>query len=285
MDTDITLIYEPTVIPIAEMGLRPEGLSQLVDYLRSRRPECLEETNAAPMSLLFPHGGYEDGAALSHNELLVELAGRGCYYSFGKKAGKKRNDKYLQRLYGEPGKIPHASVFYHAKITLFFGGLSRRVSHELIRHYVGADRSEEGSPSQESTRYTHHPGWFVVHPRDILHETVQDYQRAMESAYREYKLFLRREEQAYVKTHGKKPLGMDRKRIYEAAAQRLPGGAATSFFWTTNPVALVKMWRERIDYAADLEIQRFARLCRRVCVERWSNLFPETMKKEVADGR
>ncbi len=76
---------------------------------------------------------------------------------------------------------------------------------------------------------------------------------------------------------------MDRKRIYESAAQRLPGAAATSFTWTTNPIALSKLFRERCDYAADLEIQRFANKLRVIAVERWPHLFPQHDHDAVAE--
>jgi flavin-dependent thymidylate synthase len=216
--------------------------------------------------------------------LLVRRRGKtmivsNCYNSFGKKAGRKTNGSYIANLLGGPGKIPHASVLYHAKMTFFFGGLSRRVSHELIRHYVGADRTEEGCPSQESTRYTHHPGHFTVHPRLLDNDTdmplaaVEYFREAMQSAYDSYLNFINDETEAHYQEHGEAPKGMDRKRIYECAAQFLPGAAATSFIWTTNPMALQKMFDERCDNASDLEIQRFAKKLRSLCYDRWPNLF------------
>ncbi len=198
-----------------------------------------------------------------------------CYNSFGLKAGRRSNAEYVSNLFGEPGKIPHASVLYHAKMTFFFGGIGRRVSHELIRHYVGADRDEEGSPSQESTRFTHHSGHFSLHPRDAGDaEATEFFLNDMNEAYSRYHRYLKREVDNFkLKNGGAEPKGMDRKRIYEAAAQRLPGAACTSFTWTTNPMALAKLFEERCDYAADLEIQRFAKQLRVVCYKRWPNLF------------
>lgn len=38
------------------------------------------------------------------------------------------------------------SILYHAKMTFFFAGVSRKFSHQFIRNYVGSDRTEEGSP-------------------------------------------------------------------------------------------------------------------------------------------
>lgn len=268
---EIRLITEPTVIVLFDMQPDIVGLNQLLNWVQDYRPECVPDelpNDARDRAMaLFPHGGYEELAdktgpkidrTLTGNELLVELAGRECYHSYGLKAGRKENAEYIHRMLfpEDPTMLPHASVAYHAKMTFFIAGVSRRVSHELIRHYVGADRTEEGSPSQESTRYTFHPGHFAVPPY-VLERAVQtvpwpesdaliSFQRAMESAYVNYLSFIEREESAWEKTHGKKPTAIDRKRIYECAAGLLPMQACTSFVWTTNPLALGKhpgAWR------------------------------------------
>lgn len=275
----ITLITEPTVIPLAHMQLIDDGLKQLYDWVRAYRPECLPD-DANPMSL-FPHLGVEDQRQLTGNELLAELAGRNCYHSYGLKAGRKSNEEYIAHT--QSGTIPHKSIVYHPKMSFFIAGISRRVSHELIRHYVGADRSEEGSPSQESTRYTFHPGHFAVPPH-VLEAQAQPtsrgidahvaFQTAMERAYSNYLAFINQEEEAWEAHHGEKPKAIKRKRIYEAAAGLLPMQACTSLVWTTNPSALAKLFHERCDEAADREFQRLAIKWRSIAYEMWPNLFP-----------
>lgn len=280
----VALVKEPTIFVMAAMKLEDNALVDLFNWLKEFAPDCLDKDAAVheAFSAIFPHDGMEEGPPeifrrITDNELLVELSGRKCYNSFGKKAGRRSNAEYISNLFGEPGKIPHASVLYHAKMTFFFGGIGRRVSHELIRHYVGADRDEEGSPSQESTRYTHHSGHFSVHPRLLeagKEEQLQRFGISMNEAYARYRLFIELEVEEYKKhNNGAEPKNMDRKRIYEAAAQELPGAACTSFTWTTNPMALAKLFEERCDYAADLEIQRFAKKLREVCYGKWPNLF------------
>jgi thymidylate synthase (FAD) len=235
---------------------------------------------------LFPHNGSRGdiATALSGNELLVELAGRKCYDSFGLKAGRKSNAEYIAHT--QEMDPPHASILYHAKMSFFFAGISRRVSHELIRNYVGADRSEEGNPSQESTRFTHHYGFFIMPPRYIApdgstegwggpFERARRFRDSMKRAYTDYLDMVAFEVEMFEQMHGEPPKAADRKRIYEAASSFLPHQAETSFIWTTNPVAIAKFCRERCDNASDMEMQRFAKKWRRVCVERWPNLFPQ----------
>ena len=278
------LVHEPTIFILAEMAIVEEAYESIVRWLKVFAPECLdpEEEDLDPFDRIFPHDGIEYPSPgqphdrdVTDNELLVELSGRKCYNSFGQKAGRKSNAGYIANLFGEPGKIPHASVLYHAKMTFFFAGIGRRVSHELIRHYVGADRDEEGSPSQESTRFTHHSGHFSLHPRQVGDpRQTESFGISMNLAYERYLKYLDDEVESFKLEHeGKEPKGMDKKRIYEAAAQILPGAACTSFTWTTNPMALTKLFAERCDFAADLEIQRFATKLRDICYKRWPNLF------------
>lgn len=283
------LTGEPTIIPTFQMARIPAGIEAVADWVRTHRPECLPE-NYRDWKDLFPHDLLRsDGTPLSDNELSVELAGRKCYDSFGLKAGRKTNADYISNT--QAGEIPHASILYHAKMTFFFAGVSRRVSHEIIRNYVGADRDEEGAPSQESTRFTHHYGFFICPPRYIETAVANDalsrgaimqhhFETSMQSAYDNYLIAVRAEVEEYERAEGRLPTGIEKKRIYEAASSFLPHQAETSFVWTTNPAAIAKFVRERADQASDLEIQRFARKWRRVCVERWPNLFPQPFMQD-----
>lgn len=279
----IRLITEPTIIVLGEMKLRTDGLNRLLDWVQDYRPECVPsdlpgDEHARAMAL-FPHDGYRNeqpGAPtgpLTDNEMLVELAGRNCYHSYSQKAGRKSNAEYIAHT--QSGPIPHASIMYHAKMTFFLAGISRRVSHELIRHYVGADRSEEGSPSQESTRYTFHPGHFAVAPRVLAGgmSSLSHFSASMQAAYDAYLKYIEDDVVGYTQLHGKPPAGLERKRIYEAAAGLLPMQACTSLVWTTNPLALAKLFRERCDESADREFQRFAKKWRDIAIAAWPNLF------------
>lgn len=270
----VRLVFEPTVIPLAEMAIIPEGLDQLYDWVADNRPECMPE--GAPIAgegrgwTLFPR----DDTSQSGNELLAELAGRTCYMSFAEKAGRKNNAEYLAHT--QAGPNPHRSILYHTKMSFFIAGVSRSLSHELIRHYVGSDRDEEGSPSQESSRYTEHPGTFVVPPQDLGNpEAVRRFRENMEHAYTEYRGYLNRSLTAYQKEHGVMAKGLARKQIYEAAAMQLPQACSTSYVWTTNPIALRNMFRERLPTEANREIRRLCEMWQ-TKTERWPGLFPQT---------
>jgi thymidylate synthase (FAD) len=283
------LTGDPVVACIAEMNCVEDGLVDMLEWVRERRPECLPDALldyqgrfcSSHTEHLWPHGlqRTDDGLLLTGNELLVELAARTCYYSFGRKAGHRSNAQYIANT--QQGAVKHASILYHAKMSFFIAGISRRVSHELIRNYVGADRTEEGSPSQESTRYVEHAGMFVAPPA-IVHDQdeMAMFTASMHSNYRNYLGYIRRRLEVHKAQYEADPTGMERKRIFESASHYLSHSAVTSFVWTTNPVALEKLFRERCAPEADAEFRRFALKWRAICLSRWPNLFP-TLQAEL----
>lgn len=290
---EVTILTgNPVVCLLAEMNLRREGVLQMADWVQDHRPDCVPQNGFRTILDLLPHNGIEslqsyvrngdyvepDGPPrdrhITDNELLVELAGRKCYDSFAEKAKKNSNAAYIKHT--QSGSVKHASILYHAKLTFFIAGVSRRMSHELIRNYVGADRDEEGSPSQESTRFTHHYGWFVAPPHILQDETkIRRFQVKMQNDYNAYCDFIETEVAEYRAEHEKDPIGLDRKRIYEAASCYLPSSAETSFVWTTNPMALSKLFRERGDEAADAEFRRLINgVWKPLVLNHCPNLFP-----------
>lgn len=283
-----TIITEdPIVEVIASMRLEHDGIMKMAQWVQQYRPHCVPEGGFQDIMDLVPHdgldidpfyqippGGVPKMRQVTDNELLCEFAGRKCYDSFADAGAKRTNGEYLRSMW--EGRIPHRSTGYHAKISFFFAHISRRVSHELIRNYVGSDRDEEGSPSQESTRFTHHPGVYIAHPYYLDNpEELLRFTRRAQLNYEEYVETIQRKVAWFENTHGKKPVGLDKKRIYESTAGDLLMECGTSFIWTTNPMALNKFFHERDDEAADMEMCRFARAVKRVSLERWPNLFPD----------
>jgi thymidylate synthase (FAD) len=67
------------------------------------------------------------------SELIVELAGRVCYLSFGGKQFRKTNADYVGNLINQG----HGSVLEHAVWDLLITGVSRSLTHELVRHRAG----------------------------------------------------------------------------------------------------------------------------------------------------
>lgn len=278
------LVGKPIVSVISEPRLDLAGLNSILEWVKDRKPECIPGSDVEDFLDLLPHEGVEydhqgKRRALTSAELLVEVAGRKCYDSWGERAGRRTNRAYVEHT--QSGAYPHASIMYHPKFTFFVAGVSRSLSHELIRHYVGADRTEEGEPSQESTRFTHHHGAFVAPPRIVGDPAkLEAFRAEVQRSFDAYNAFIRGEIAEFRAANGgQDPKGLDRKRIYEAAGRLLHPAAETSLIWTANPVSLTKMLGERSDVAADLEFRRLALEWKALCLSRWPNLFIKLEEK------
>lgn len=282
---------DPIVAPIGQMALIPEGILTMAEWIKKYRPDCVPEGGFSNVYDLLPHDGYDDDPFLevspgntvpqrkvTDNELLAELAGRKCYDSFADAGKKRTNNEYLHSMWD--GRIPHRSTGYHAQMSFFIAHVSRRVSHELIRNYVGHAKDEEGIPSQESTRFTHHPGIYVVHPNNLApnsfdNEEIERFQVRAQANYEDYVETIQRKIAKYKTMKGEAPKGLDKKRIYESSSGDLLMSCGTSFIWTTNPMAMTKFFHERHDEAADMEMCRFAATWKKVCFQWWPNLFTD----------
>jgi thymidylate synthase (FAD) len=137
---------------------------------------------------------------VADSEQLVELAGRCCYMSFGKKAGSKTNRKYIQNLLGreddgsfKPGPA-HGSVVEHPCWSFVVVGAGRGFSHEQCRHRSG------WSYSQLSTRYcdfereedegTWDPGFVIPPMAQLSEDTTNAFTDLLEKSREEYKYIL-----------------------------------------------------------------------------------------------
>lgn len=98
-------------------------------------------------------------------QAIAEFAGRICYLSFGPDAGlegghrlipgRTTNQEYLTNIL----RTGHGSVLEHAVWTFLFEGVSRALTHELVRH-------RHFSYSQLSQRYVDESDVaFVLRPR------------------------------------------------------------------------------------------------------------------------
>src|SRR5437660_4348948 len=89
-------------------------------------------------------------------EYLAETAGRVCYMSFAKPR-PGGNQTYLKHIL----EVGHGSVTEHAVWNFVFTGVSRSLTHELIRHRAGFGYS------QLSQRYVDESIADYVEPAEI----------------------------------------------------------------------------------------------------------------------
>lgn len=76
------------------------------------------------------------GAKLA--EELVEIAGRICYLSFGPDQSNTSNSEFVKKLI----ESKHETVLEHVSWTFLVTGISRALTHQLVRHRVGFSFSQ-----------------------------------------------------------------------------------------------------------------------------------------------
>src|SRR5437763_7726543 len=109
-EKDIRVLREPTV------------------YVMGRQ----EVTSAELDRFLADHGVTWQTDTEVAAEHLVEVAGRVCYMSFAKPR-PGGNKAYIGHIL----EVGHGSVLEHAVWNLLFTGVSRSLTHELVRHRAG----------------------------------------------------------------------------------------------------------------------------------------------------
>lgn len=179
-------------------------------------------------------------------ERLAEFAGRLCYMSQHNPAKRSTRD-YLENI----KKQGHGSVLEHANYSLLLEGVSRSLTHELVRHRAGF------AYSQLSQRYVDESeASFVVPPAVGDDEPLlAAWREQIEAAQVAYVHLVGQlmERYAWVtdKVHR-------RKMAREAARGVLPNSTETKIVVTGNARAWRTMLELRASEGAELEIRRMA---------------------------
>ena len=107
-------------------------------------------------------------------QALAEFAGRACYQSWTKPNPRTANNAgYVNHIL----EVGHLSVLEHGSVTVYLTGISRSLTHELIRH-------RHFSYSQLSQRYVPERDAAMVEPAVIasdpeLHARIEQMAQTM----------------------------------------------------------------------------------------------------------
>ncbi len=200
-------------------------------------------------------GAYlDDPTLLPDGTQLAKTAGQACYASYGpKRTQNAEAERYLHDIM-ESG---HGSVLEHPNYSLHVYGVSRSLTHELVRHRAGMAYSQlsQRYVSGRVLRFVERPE-FAADP-ELHEEFIQDIEHAN-----------RRYEQTAQKLYERQAQGMGilsakektdlRKKVQQTARAKLPNEAEASLVVTGN----VRAWRHiiamRANPHADTEIRAFA---------------------------
>jgi thymidylate synthase (FAD) len=179
-------------------------------------------------------------------ERLAEFAGRLCYMSQHNPA-KRATREYLENI----KKQGHGSVLEHATYSVLLEGVSRSLTHELVRHRAGF------AYSQLSQRYVDEShAAFVIPPAILGDEAMeQAWRTQVEDAQQAYVSLVERlmERYGWVADRVHR-----RKMAREAARSVLPNSTETKIVVTANARAWRTMLELRTSEGAEMEIRRAA---------------------------
>jgi thymidylate synthase (FAD) len=203
-------------------------------------------------------------------ERLAEMAGRVCYMSYGK--GRKTNREFLEHIV----EVGHGSVLEHGVWSFVITGVSRSLTHELIRH-------RHFSYSQLSQRYVNESDSSFVEPDAIaadaeLHAIWREAVDATRAAYDRLVEGLQRR-------YADVPEATQRRKLARQAARSvLPNATETKIFVTGNARALRHFIELRGSEHADVEIRKLAVALLRLMQREAPSLFGDYTLVPLPDG-
>ncbi|TQS44813.1 FAD-dependent thymidylate synthase [Cryptosporangium phraense] len=208
-------------------------------------------------------------------EALAEFAGRACYQSWSKpNPATATNAGYLRHILD----VGHLSVLEHGSVTFYLTGISRSLTHELIRH-------RHFSYSQLSQRYVPERDANMVEP-DIIKddpELHEAFTQAAEASVAAYTTLLEGLEKKFAE-EGATNRTLARKQARQAARAVLPNATETRIVVTGN----YRAWRHfiamRATEHADVEIRALAVACLRELQRIAANAFADFTITALPDG-
>jgi len=207
-------------------------------------------------------------------EQLISAAAKLCYASDPSaifQGSPEEVELFLFRL----RSMGHLSPFEHASYTFLLEGVSRAMTHQLIRHRIA-------SYSQRSQRYVTHEAFDYIIPPSLKGKRVET-GNGREDAAEYYSRFM--EYAAEVYGNLRKTLGGSGETANEDARYVLPNAAETKIMVTMNARELFHFASERLCSRAQWEIRAVAEEMLRLAGEASPVIFKGIGPKCVKQGR
>src|SRR6266699_4695084 len=250
---DVRVLREPAVYVV---GRQQVGADELDRFLADHGVAWQTDTEVA-------------------GEHLAEIAGRLCYLSFARPR-PGGNKTYL----GHIKEVGHGSVLEHAVWNLLITGVSRSLTHELVRHRAGFGFSQlsQRFVDESEARY-------VVPPLYQENEELRlKWQQTIECARKAYAELAEATAQCVQQKHPEMAPRDRRKWARQAARSILPNACETKIFVTGNSRA----WRHFLELRgsphADTEIRLLAVEIARLLKQESPNIFADIELTDEPDG-
>jgi thymidylate synthase (FAD) len=261
----IPYLIKPGVVLLARPNVHPAGLNGfLTGFDESLHfSEYLDDPTPLP-----------DGAQL------CKIAGQVCYMSFGR--GRTFNVN-AERYFNNLKSSGHGSVFEHASYSLLLYGLSRSVTHELIRHRAGFGFSQlsQRYVSGRMLRFVERPEY---QDDDELHAQFLERIERAASEYAALTNRLLEMQQAGTKILSAEARTDLRKKVQQTARSALPNETEAPIVVTGN----ARSWRHVIEMRAsahaETEIRELALRIFLCLYQTEPVLFGDYTLEQILDG-
>lgn len=232
-----------------------------------------------PSELNFPDY-LNDPTSLPDAETLCKFAGQLCYLSFGVNRTDNKNAKQYFKNIFESG---HGSVLEHANISILMWGVSRSLTHELVRHRAGFGFSQVSQRyvGGKTLRFVERPE-YAEDPflHKLFEDRIERTQREYESIT-DYLLGKQKEGSEILSAERKTDL---RKKVRQSARSLLPNETEAPVVVTGN----VRAWRHFLNMRgsehAEVEIRKAALNSYRCLVQVAPILFSDFEVENLTDG-
>src|SRR5438128_8658435 len=250
LDNGIRVIREPTVYLLGRQNVDDAELDR---FLQDHGVSWETDTEVA-------------------GEALTEVAGRVCYMSFARPR-PGGNQAYVNHIL----EVAHGSVLEHAVWNFIFAGVSRSLTHELIRHRAG------WGYSQLSQRYVDESVAEYVEPDDIAADP-ELHSIWLEAVAQSHQAYLRLAEKLQQKFATEPDRTVRRKLARQAARSVLPNATETKIFVTANARALRHFIELRASRHAEVEIRKLAVKVLQIMQKEAPHIFQDYQLVPLPDG-
>lgn len=223
-------------------------------------------------------------------EKLVAAAAKLCYSKAG--AGEimeDLTDENVERFLNRLMDVGHASPIEHASFTFAIEGVSRALTHQLVRHRMA-------SFSQKSQRYVNEGQFNYIIPPEIkdLPGGEATFVEGMENAQKTYDLLAGKLIEKHTRTlvaggmSEKQAVMTAEKQGIEDARFVLPNACETKIVVTMNARELLHFYNQRCCNRAQWEIRELAtemlKACRKVAPILFKNGGPRCVEGPCPEG-
>jgi thymidylate synthase (FAD) len=195
-------------------------------------------------------------------ERTVAMAARLCYSAIGaEQLAESLSEKQVQTLVGKIVDMGHLSTFEHASFTFAIEGISRVLTHQLVRHRIA-------SYSQQSQRYVREHEFEYIVPPSVaaVPEAKQRFEVLMEDIRKTY------EELTAMGVH------------QEDARYCLSNATETKILVTMNARSLLNFFQLRCCTRAQWEIRALAEKMLRLVKAQAPLLFSKAGPTCISEG-